>query len=171
MIIIRCWHVVSLFQSSLVRCSSSSWIILREKFNCINVQNLVAKSCCCCFILLTLTLVLFWLFFRSLFGENCRNGRRVSGNCKPASCYVRPKSTTQPHPGKNETGHVSTSCGKPAYVTKAVTRSSVRGGEPGCNNETRAASTAHTIQQQSQPRMNMILRSADRVSRYSTLRQ
>ncbi|XP_043281080.1 dual specificity protein phosphatase CDC14B-like isoform X2 [Venturia canescens] len=95
--------------------------------------------------------------------------KRLLARSATTTIVKRPKSTTQLHQGKNETGQVSTSCGKPGYVTKPVTRSSVRGGETGCINETRPTSTAHALQQ-NQPGMNMILRSADRVNRHSTLK-
>ncbi|XP_015122657.1 dual specificity protein phosphatase CDC14C isoform X2 [Diachasma alloeum] len=94
-----------------------------------------------------------------------RNTRRVTGNCKPTSCYVRPKTASQ----MASTKATASVGAKTMSVTKPVTRSNVRDT---CLTDSRAAisSTSNHPLQQSQSGMNMVLRSADRVSRYNSLR-
>ncbi|XP_063993293.1 dual specificity protein phosphatase CDC14C isoform X4 [Diachasmimorpha longicaudata] len=93
------------------------------------------------------------------------NTRRMAGNCKPSSCYVRPKTASQIASAK-ATASVEA---KTMSVTKPVTRSNLRDT---CLTDNRAAisSTSNHPLQQSQSGMNMVLRSADRVSRYNSLR-
>ncbi|XP_024940493.1 dual specificity protein phosphatase CDC14C isoform X2 [Cephus cinctus] len=94
-----------------------------------------------------------------------RNTWLVSSSCEPSSRRVNSKPATQIHNNNNNnnTAPVAT-----ISMSKPVTRASVRAS---CVAEARAtiSSTNHSVQQ-SQPSMNMILRSADRVTRYHSLR-
>ncbi|XP_015188512.1 PREDICTED: dual specificity protein phosphatase CDC14B-like isoform X5 [Polistes dominula] len=98
--------------------------------------------------------------------QNCKNGGwlTINNSYDPSTRRVRTKPTTQIHSiNNNTTTTPSLSISKP--VTKASIRSS-------CISEARAtnSSTNHSVAQP-QPGMNMILRSADRVTRYHSLRQ
>lgn len=83
-----------------------------------------------------------------------RGTRRVAGNCKPSSCFVKPKTTS------------------PLMTNRSTTSTSIKsGGSPKSsgrvrdtlndNRDTLLSSSNHTITQSSTP--GMILRSADRV--------
>ncbi|XP_011310996.1 dual specificity protein phosphatase CDC14B isoform X3 [Fopius arisanus] len=97
-----------------------------------------------------------------------RNPRRVTGNCKPSPCS-RPKTASQMALDIVWSKTKSPAASKSMGVTKPVTRSNVRETCLGDNRAATSSTSSHPLQQ-SQSGMNMVLRSADRVSRYNSLR-
>ncbi|XP_046429492.1 dual specificity protein phosphatase CDC14C-like isoform X2 [Neodiprion fabricii] len=114
-----------------------------------------------------------------------RNSWLVTNNCESSVRRINSKATTQIRSINNNRNHInnnnnnnsnnvnndvdSTSPVTSSSVSKPVTRSSVRAS---CVTEARTAvATTNRAALQPQPGMNMILRSADRVTRYHSLRQ
>lgn len=97
---------------------------------------------------------------------NCRNNWLVNSSCDPSSCRIRSKPATQSHNINNNTTTINAVTS--LTVSKAVRRTK-RTSCMAAQAHTTNSSANHTIPQPQQ-RMNMILRSADRVTRYS-LRQ
>ncbi|KAK2587175.1 hypothetical protein KPH14_002924 [Odynerus spinipes] len=95
-----------------------------------------------------------------------RNSWLVNNSCDPPTRRVRSKPTTQIHNINNNT--TTTTPVTSMSISKPVTKASMR---TSCISEARAtnSSTNHSVPQP-QPGMNMILRSADRVTRYHSLR-
>ncbi|XP_014613173.1 PREDICTED: dual specificity protein phosphatase CDC14B isoform X1 [Polistes canadensis] len=100
--------------------------------------------------------------------RNCKNGGwlTINNSYDPSTRRVRSKPTTQIHSINNNT--TTTASVTSMSISKTVTKASMRSS---CISEARAtnSSTNHSVAQP-QPGMNMILRSADRVTRYHSLR-
>lgn len=97
-----------------------------------------------------------------IFIKKYRATRRVAGSYKPSSCFVKPKTTSPLMTNKTTTSTSIKSGGSPKLsgrVRDTLTES----------RDTLLSSSNHTITQSSTP--GMVLRSADRVSRYNSLRQ
>lgn len=92
-----------------------------------------------------------------------RNNWLVSSSCDPSSCRIRSKPSTQSHSINNNTTTISPVTS--LTVSKPVRRAK-RTSCIAAQAHTTNSSANHAIPQPQQ-RMNMILRSADRVTRYS----
>lgn len=96
---------------------------------------------------------------------NCRNSWLVSSSCDPSSCRIRSKPATQSHNMNNNTTNTT------PVTSLTVSKPVRRAKRTSCMAQahTTNSSANHSVPQPQQG-MNMILRSADRVTRYS-LRQ
>lgn len=103
----------------------------------------------------------------SQYTKNYRNNWLVNSTCEPSHRVKSTKPTTRLHNINNNTS--SNTRVTSMSISKPVTRASIK---TSCLTETQTTNaSANNLITQPQRGMNMILRSADRVNRYHSLRQ